>query len=1295
MACGVLASPAAYRCTVLLLVLFSRGSVNSLAVSELFPYGVNQDQSLPKENDISSAEVQLSSPITFYGTEYSTLYVNDNGIVSFLTEVPSFFSAQFPLPYPVIAPLYSDVDTRGAGRVFYRETQEPALLRRFDQLIAANFALGAVFRARSIFVATWDGVGHYEQKSDKVNSFQVVIGSEEGQAYALLLYPQGGLQWIQGDGKNPVLPDAKAQAGFMSGDGRRFTALRGSGTDHVINLDKMSNTAVPGLWAYQISGNEVVSPDLVSPDVVTGGGTCSTAREPCPPSTVCQDFATGFCCYCDRGFFGNGKNCISNGSPQRVTGKLTGSLNDLPIGGEVDFHTYVDTANGRTYTALSRVSPTSLGSDLRALLAIGDVMGWLFALPQNEQARSGFVLTGGECNLTSEVHFKQTGHHVTIRGYFQGFDVFNMMKVRFEVRGGLPSVAQGTGVNVQDFTQDYNLVSPGMVKSHLSHSFELEGSSLPIEYTVDTTATFRQCPHLPPSMSALQRVHVSRNFINFDDKDSIVRYAQTTKVSGVDGSDPCQGVECGEHSTCIPDGTNHRCQCDAGYDMLHRGDRTSACVDVNECLTSRHNCHVHAECINLNGNFACRCQPGFNGDGVNCQRTQEVTCASLRCDPAAECVQPSPSHPPQCRCPVGYTGDGTTCVPAATDCRQAPLMCDVNAQCQYDSRTRTYGCRCRTGWRGDGSFCVEQSCLEADDCHADAQCTYDRQVDSYYCACNPGFSGDGYVCYPHGQRPSCDILADCHTRAQCVYNASMSQHHCRCLPGYRGDGYQCEPSQAGCESARDCAPVGGACVVGPDGRRACRCQDGFEGDGQRCQPRDECSSPDHCDPRAQCAYDGQRYRCQCAPGFEGDGKICRPIGGAGGGTEGEVQPCNVANNCGPYAQCMHDPSSRSYRCVCEPGTDGDGYVCRPSAVQPLSCLDDPSLCSRDAECVARSPGSLGPHGMPAASHVCQCQPGFTGDGKTCAPAPKATGEEYLLFGQGMSILQMPLNPTKSNPGRLLLMEQHQTVVGIAADCVEERIYWTDAASGAVRRAYYNGSYPEVFRAGLRSPEGVALDWASRNIFWTDSVDDTVEVASLDGAYHHVIVSTGLVNPRGIAVHPSLGRLYWTDWDRRSPRIESCHMDGSGRLVLVEGGGLETPNMLALDLEHNDLCWADAGRRTIECVNLNGLGRRTVYTPAQYPFGLALAAGRVYWTDWSIPFIHMVDRNGGTAEPLKLPLGGNGKLYGITAVSERCPQLTNACSHMNGGCRHLCLPSGQWGRTCHCGGNSTACNEVSA
>ncbi|KAM7305145.1 nidogen-1 isoform X2 [Ixodes scapularis] len=519
---------------VLLLALLLHGA-RSLPTSDLFPFGITQDQSLTKENDVSSAEVQLSHPITFYGTEYSTLYVNDNGLVSFLTDVPSFFSAEFPLQYPLIAPLYCDVDTRGTGRVFYRETQEESLLLRFTALVSSQYA-AASFRARSLFVATWDAVGYYERKIDKVNTFQLVIGFDERDAYALLLYPEGGIQWIQADGKVPSLPDAKAQAGFMSGDKTRYTLLRGSGTDHVVNLDKMGNTGVPGQWLFRISGQDGAEPDSAGRSGSDGGGgTCASVRVPCPPSSVCVDYEAGFCCRCDRGSFGNGKNCIKDGAPQRVNGKLTGVVNELPIGAEVDFHSYVVTGDGRSYTALSRVAPVSLASDLRALLTLADVVGWLFALPQGTDAVNGFTLTGGEFNRTAEVRFKQTGHQVTIHEHYLGVDVFNMMKVNVEVRGSLPTISQGSKVTVDDYSQDFDHVSPGVVKAHLSNQFSLEGSSLPVEYTVDQTIVFSDCPHAPVGKKGLQRVQVGRNFIDLDTKDGIVRYAQTTKVSPVDG----------------------------------------------------------------------------------------------------------------------------------------------------------------------------------------------------------------------------------------------------------------------------------------------------------------------------------------------------------------------------------------------------------------------------------------------------------------------------------------------------------------------------------------------------------------------------------------------------------------------------------------------------------------------------------------------------------------------------------------------------------------------------------------
>jgi nidogen (entactin) len=57
---------------------------------------------------------------------------------------------------------------------------------------------------------------------------------------------------------------------------------------------------------------------------------------------------------------------------------------------------------------------------------------------------------------------------------------------------------------------------------------------------------------------------------------------------------------------------------------------------------------------------------------------------------------------------------------------------------------------------------------------------------------------------------------------------------------------------------------------------------------------------------------------------------------------------------------------------------------------------------------------------------------------------------------------------------------------------------------------------------IGSPEGISIDWVSRNIYWTDSKKDTLEVANLDSRRRKVIVSEGLVNPRGVAVHPARG-----------------------------------------------------------------------------------------------------------------------------------------------------------------------------
>lgn len=61
---------------------------------------------------------------------------------------------------------------------------------------------------------------------------QVAIICGADKTFIQFLYPENGLNWIQADIGDSGLPDVRAQAGFISEDGR-FFSLKGSGTYNV------------------------------------------------------------------------------------------------------------------------------------------------------------------------------------------------------------------------------------------------------------------------------------------------------------------------------------------------------------------------------------------------------------------------------------------------------------------------------------------------------------------------------------------------------------------------------------------------------------------------------------------------------------------------------------------------------------------------------------------------------------------------------------------------------------------------------------------------------------------------------------------------------------------------------------------------------------------------------------------------------------------------------------------------------------------------------------------------------
>lgn len=56
--------------------------------------------------------------------------------------------------------------------------------------------------------------------------------------------------------------------------------------------------------------------------------------------------------------------------------------------------------------------------------------------------------------------------------------------------------------------------------------------------------------------------------------------------------------------------------------------------------------------------------------------------------------------------------------------------------------------------------------------------------------------------------------------------------------------------------------------------------------------------------------------------------------------------------------------------------------------------------------------------------------------------------------------------------------------------------------------------------------------------------------SINGGSRQIVVSHGLKQPRGLALDPDNGYMYFADWHESTSRIERAWLDGSHRRVLV-------------------------------------------------------------------------------------------------------------------------------------------------
>ncbi|KAH7723788.1 low-density lipoprotein receptor-related protein 1 [Aphelenchoides avenae] len=394
-----------------------------------------------------------------------------------------------------------------------------------------------------------------------------------------------------------------------------------------------------------------------------------------------------------------------------------------------------------------------------------------------------------------------------------------------------------------------------------------------------------------------------------------------------------------------------------------------------------------------------------------------------------------------------------------------------------------------------------------------------------------------------------------------------------------------------------------------------------------------------------------------------------------------------------------------------------GYVC--------SCRDGYTLAEDGSKCHKSDPCSFGACSQECEAHgshrVCSCTAGYEllHDKFTCKST--ASDDPYLVYTNRYDIrlLRLSSHIGKQNPGRdpiqaavasafsgisspdldqqsLPLLSQLRNTIALDyyfENATSVLLFWSDIATDQIFTGRVSSGVlvdvKPIVTYGIWTAEGLAVDWLGRNVYWVDSLLDQIEVTNFDGSFSATILNGDMHNLRALALDPSKGLMFWTDWQEENPRIERATMAGNDRRLLyrvsdVVGGGW--PNGLTCDYLAERLYWIDAKSDSIHTISYEGKDHREILRDGAHvahPFAIAVFENHVYWTDWRNTDIYRANKWNGSEITLVENTSNQPFDLKVVHSSRQTRAIKNPCRDDNGGCSHLCLIESATERRCAC------------
>ncbi|KAK7915952.1 hypothetical protein WMY93_011713 [Mugilogobius chulae] len=224
-------------------------------------------------------------------------------------------------------------------------------------------------------------------------------------------------------------------------------------------------------------------------------------------------------------------------------------------------------------------------------------------------------------------------------------------------------------------------------------------------------------------------------------------------------------------------------------------------------------------------------------------------------------------------------------------------------------------------------------------------------------------------------------------------------------------------------------------------------------------------------------------------------------------------------------------------------------------------------------------------------------------------------------------------------------------------------------------------------------EQMAIDWLTGNFYFVDDVDDRIFVCDKDGQTCVTLLDQELYNPKGIALDPNMGKVFFTDYGQ-IPKVERCDMDGQNRTKLVDSK-IVFPHGITLDLVSRLVYWADAYLDYIEVVDYEGKNRHTIIQGLliEHLYGLTVFENYLYATNSDNANMQpktsviRVNRFNSSDYQVVTRVDKGGALH-VYHQRRQPPVRSHACEMDQfgkpGGCSDICLlGNGHKTRTCRC------------